>query len=152
MAGIATLDDVLRIENSAEASPQFGGSYEILANSSIKHKDKPALSFFLETESYKTPKTWTYGELFEEVNRTANFFNSLGATKDSVIAFVLPNLPQTHWVIWGGEATGIVFAVNPLLESSAIAELLKAAGTEIVVTLAPFPGSDLWQKVAASLD
>ena len=37
-----------------------------------------------------------------------------------MIAFVMPNLPETHWVIWGGEAAGIVFAIKSFeLEISA---------------------------------
>ena len=60
---------------------------------------------------------------------------------------MLPNLPQTHLTIWGGQAAGIVFAINPLLEPAAIGELLKAGGAKVLVTLAPFPGSDLWPKL-----
>ena len=56
---------------------------------------------------------------------------------------MLPNLPETHFVVWGGQAAGTVFAINPLLEGSAIAELIEASGASILVTLAPFPGLGL---------
>ncbi len=111
----------------------------------------PALSFFIRTEDHRKPEVWTYQTLLERITQTANFFYRLGATKDTVIAFVLPNLPETHCVIWGGQAAGIVTAINPLLESTAIAELLNAANASIVVTLAPFPGTDLWPKMAKAL-
>ena len=52
---------------------------------------------------------------------------------------MLPNLPQTHLAIWGGQAAGIAFAINPLLEPAAIAELLSAGEAKVLVTLAPFP-------------
>ena len=42
------------------------------------------------------------------ITQTANMFRKLGIGRDDVIAFVMPNLPETHWVIWGGEAAGIV--------------------------------------------
>ena len=64
-----------------------------------------------------------------------------------MIAYVLPNLPETHFVIWGGQAAGIVCAINPLLEGEAIGKLLKAAGASVLVTLAPFRGRSL-AKVA----
>ena len=64
-----------------------------------------------------------------------------------MIAFVLPNLPETHLTIWGGQAAGIVFAINPMLEPPAITELLHAGGAKVLVTLAPFPGTDLWAKL-----
>jgi len=34
-------------------------------------------------------------------------FHRLGVRNDSVVAYVLPKLPETHFVIWGGEAAGI---------------------------------------------
>ena len=68
-----------------------------------------------------------YESFFARITATANFFHSLGVGKDDVVAFVLPNLPETHLTIWGGEAAGIVFAINPLLEPAAIGELLGPA-------------------------
>lgn len=151
MKGIASLTDVIALEAKANRATLPASSYELIATRCRKAPKDPALTFFLQTADYKKARTWNYRELLRQIHRSANFFHSLGATKDTVIAFVLPNLPETHWVIWGGEATGIVFAVNPLLESAAIGELLAASEAEIVVTLAPFPGSDLWQKVQPQL-
>ncbi|HUB91199.1 MAG TPA: acyl-CoA synthetase, partial [Dyella sp.] len=84
----------------------------------------------------------------DEVTRTANLFHTLGADKDTVIAYVLPNLPETHFVIWGGQATGIVAAINPLLEPEAIVALLNAMNARILVTLASFAGASLWRKLS----
>ena len=82
--------------------------------------------------------TWSYESFFARITATANFFHSLGVGKDDVVAFVLPNLPETHLTIWGGEAAGIVFAINPLLGPAAIGELLRAAEAKVLVTLAFF--------------
>src|SRR4051794_31492398 len=87
----------------------------------------PALSFFLRVAEHRRPERWTYAQLLARITQAANLFHALGATKDSVIAFVLPNLPETHFVIWGGQAAAIVCAINPLLEPRAIAELLRSA-------------------------
>ncbi len=122
-------------------------TYEAIRNGAILAPGAPALSFFLTVDEHRKPETWTYRELFARVTQTANFFHRLGATKDTRIAFVLPNLPETHFVIWGGEAAGVVVALNPLLEGAALGALLEAAGAEILVTLAPFPGVDLWSKL-----
>ena len=54
-------------------------------------------------------------------------------------------------MIWGGQASGIIAAINPLLETEAISDLLDTANAEILVTLAPFPGTDLWPKVQPAL-
>lgn len=147
-SGIASLRDVEAAEAAGLPADLPDSTLELIRRSASRHPELPALSFFLRAEEHRHPQTWTYRELLEEIIRTANFFDELGAGKDTVIAFVLPNLPQTHFTIWGGEASGIVFAINPLLEASAIAELLHAAGAQLLVTLAPFPGTDLWPKLA----
>lgn len=150
--GVATLADVEAIE--AQGWPQNvpASTYELIRRTTERIPSAPALSFFLTTDGHRSPRTWTYAQLFGEITRTANAFRSLGAGEDTVIAYVLPNLPETHFTIWGAQAAGIVFSVNPLLEPEAIADLLRAAGATIVVTLAPFPGTDIWQKVARALD
>lgn len=150
MSGIASQADVLAIE--AQGAGRLPGStYEMLQRGAAIDPDAPALSFFLRSADHRRPQRWTYRELMRDIHRTANFFTRIGVRKDTVIAYLLPNLPETHFVIWGGEAAGIVCAINPLLEPAAIADLLNAAGAEVLVTLAPFMGTDLWQKVHAVL-
>ncbi len=68
------------------------------------------------------------------------------------MAFVLPNLPETHFVIWGGETAGAVLAINPYFEPAQIANLMKAARARVLVTLAPNPVVDLWTKLAPCLE
>ncbi|MCA8276090.1 acyl-CoA synthetase [Burkholderia sp. AU30280] len=151
MNGIATRDDVLAIEAQGLPADLPASTYEMICAGAAIDPSAPALSFFPSADAHRDAERWTYRELVRDITRTANLFTRLGVSSDSVIAYVLPNLPETHFVIWGGQAAGIVCAINPLLESEAIGSLLKAAGASVLVTLAPFPGTDLWQKVAAIL-
>jgi fatty-acyl-CoA synthase len=148
---ITSLADVEAIEAAGWPSDVPTSTYAMLQRGAALDPLAPALSFFLTTAGHRRPQTWSYTELLREITRTANAFQSLGADRDTVIAYILPNLPETHFVIWGGQAAGIVFAINPLLEPASIADLLSAAGAHIVVTLAPFPGTDLWSKVAQAV-
>ncbi len=127
-------------------------TYAALQRCAARHGDAPALSFFLDAKQFQRTHDWTYAELFADITRAANAFHELGIGPRDVVAFLLPNLPETHFTIWGGEAAGIVMAINPLLEATQIGELLRAANAKLVVTLAPTPGSDLWQKLASQLD
>lgn len=163
MNGIASLQDIVEIEkksimsggsgggsdSSAIAADLPGSTYDMIRQGAALNPEAPALSFFLQADAYKQAETWSYRQLLQQITRTANFFHGLGASKDSVIAFILPNLPETHFVIWGGQAAGIVLAVNPLLEADVMLELLNTVRVSILVTLAPFPGTDLWQKVSS---
>lgn len=149
MNGIANLSDVERIERTAPTLP--ASTYEMIRQAASVHAAAPALSFFFSAQDHDRPLTCDYRTLFAQITATANFFHSLGVGKDDVIAFILPNLPQTHLTIWGGQAAGIVFAINPMLEPAAIGELLRAGSATVLVTLAPFPGSYLWPKVQTAI-
>lgn len=146
MNAIASIADVLAIE-SAHHALLPDSTYEMIGAAARAHPDASALSFFLRVEDHAKPQVWTYQTLFSRITATANFLHELGVGSDDVVAFVLPNLPQTHLAIWGGQAAGIAFAINPMLEPAAIAELLDAGQAKVLITLAPVPGMDLWTKL-----
>lgn len=123
-----------------------GNTYEMIARGAAIAPDQPALSFFLGADDFRHPYVWTHAELLADITKTANALRRLGIGRGDVVAFVLPNLPEAHFVIWGGEAAGIAFAINPLLEAEQISELLVAGKAKWLVTLAPAPGSDIWEK------
>ncbi|MBV8503321.1 MAG: acyl-CoA synthetase [Paucibacter sp.] len=144
MNAITSLADVLALE--AEPAPALpSSSYELIAAAAAAHPSAPALSFFARVEDHASPLVWSYAELLDGIHATANLLHELGVGPSDVVAFVLPNLPQTHLVIWGGQAGGIVFPINPLLEAAAIADLLRASQAKVLVTQAP--GSELWAKL-----
>lgn len=147
--GVRHLDDVHAIE-AHEPDPigAIQNTYDLLLRGSRRHPDAPALSFFLRTEDHTAPMVWTHREWMARITQTANALRQLGVNRSDVIAFILPNLPETHWTIWGGEAAGIVFAINPLLEPTLMSELMNAARPKVLVTLAPTPNTDIWQKAS----
>ncbi|RQR27782.1 acyl-CoA synthetase [Burkholderia sp. Bp9143] len=152
MNPIATEADVIAIETQGPPADLPASTYEMIRQGAAIDPSAPALSFFLRTVDHRKPLRWTYAELLRDITRTANLFARLDIDRQSVVAYVLPNLPETHFVIWGGEAAGIVCAINLLLEGAAIASLLNAAGARVLVTLAPFPGTDLWPKIQPVLE
>ena len=153
IGAVGSVEDVLAIERRA---PELAGcdisTYALLSAGLSQAPDSPALSFFLKSEDYENPFVWTGQQWLACITQTANMFRRLGLQRDDVVAFVLPNLPETHWTIWGAETAGIAFAINPLLEAPMMLELMNAAQPKFVVTLASTPGSDLWEKVSPILD
>jgi fatty-acyl-CoA synthase len=124
-------------------------TYDLLKKGAAINPDATAISFFLAGDSYDQPMQVTYRDLMANITKTANLFHDLGVGPRDVVSYLLPNLPHTHYVLWGGEAAGIVNPINPLLEPGTIAEICQAAGTKILIALAEFPQSDIWQKVMA---
>ncbi len=147
---IRSLADIELIEQTPLAARDLPAStYELIQRSAARAPEAPALSFILQGTAGEQPYRLSYSELLGKVTQTANAFHRLGLRPGKAVSFLLPNLPQTHFTIWGGEAAGIVNAINPLLDAEHIAELIHASDSELLVTLAPFPGTDLWAKVEA---
>lgn len=148
MSQIATLADIEAIEKvPLEEQNLPSSTYEMLLRGAELGGNKVALSFFLRGSAYDRAVEFTYPELIGNIRRTANMFHDLGVGPDDVVSMVLPNLPQSVFTLWGAEAAGIVNPINPLLDPPQIVEIMRAARTKVLVTLAPFPKLDIWEKV-----
>lgn len=127
----------------------FFNTLDMIKHGAAIDADAPAISFFSSGAAYANAVTVTYREFLAQVTRTANLFHDLGVGPRDVISYLLPNLPQTHFILWGGEAAGIVNPINPMLEPGTIREICRAAGTKVLVALGDSPGSDIWEKALA---
>jgi fatty-acyl-CoA synthase len=128
-------------------------TYEVLQSSARDFADLPALTFLMRGTLDEQPIVCSYRDLFARVTQAANAFHALGVGPTDVVAYLLPNLPQTHATIWGGETAGRVAAVNPLLEPDQVLHILRAVKAKVLVTLAPgMPGLDLWAKCEPILE
>lgn len=147
---VATLADIEAIEATPlEERDLPPNTYALLQQTASKHPNLTALIFFLQAtgEAYKDNVSYNFKELLGKVTQTANMFHGLGVGSNDAVTYILPNLPETYFTQFGAEAAGIANPVNPLLEPHVWAEIMNAAKTKVLVTIAPLPGSDLWDKV-----
>jgi fatty-acyl-CoA synthase len=150
---IAKVADVERIELKALTEQyQTENTYDLLRQAAAQHGEREALVFVPKGTADEPPFVYSYAALFRRVTQAANLFHRLGVGPRDVVAYVLPSLPQSHFTLWGGEAAGIACAINPLLEPTHIVEILRAAGAKVLVTLAPGPGGELWDKMATVIE
>jgi fatty-acyl-CoA synthase len=148
MGQIRTLADIEAIERVPLAERQLPEStYAMIRQSALTFPDRPALIFFPDGEHYQASLQVTYRQLLGRIHQVANMLADLGVGPTDVVSLLLPNLPQTHFALWGAQAAGIVNPVNPLLSASQIADILRAARTKVLIALGPWPGSDIWEKV-----
>jgi fatty-acyl-CoA synthase len=148
---IRTLADIEAIEREMPFGQRVreSSSYAAIECAALRFPDRPAIIFLPTGAADDAPVTLTYRELFARITQTANLFSALGVGPRDAVSCLLPNLPQTYFVLWGGAAAGIVNAVNALLTPQQIAEILRAADSRVLVTLGP--GTPLWDKVQAAL-
>ncbi|MBU2648470.1 acyl-CoA synthetase [bacterium] len=146
--GIKTYADLLEYEKTPlEQRLKAFNTYDLIKQGAALDPEALAISYIQSGDRYQDPVQIDYGTLMTNINRTANLFHHLGVGSNDVVSFLLPAIPQTHYVFWGGEAVGIINAINPMLETGTLRDILQAAGTKVLVALGDSPGSDIWQKV-----
>ena len=120
--------------------------YDVLCATADRHADRPAVSFQIKSGAKDKAETLTWRAFRTQVTRAANLFRKLGIGEGDVVAYMLPNANETAIALLGGCTAGIVNPINPLLEAEQIAALLKETNAKVLVTLAPFPKTDVAQK------
>ena len=133
---IKTLADIEIFEQTPiEDRMTCFNTYDLIKQGADINPDAIAMSFIMSGDAFEEPMQVTYKEFIQQINRTANLFHDLGVGSTDVISYLLPNIPHTHYVLWGGEAAGIVNPINPLLEPATIRDICLAADTKVMVAL-----------------
>ncbi|MHC8354283.1 AMP-binding protein [Pseudomonas sp. LB3P81] len=119
--------------------------YELLQISAKTHPDQIALSYINSLTPLDT-QHFSYTELLCNVNRAARLILDLAGRHKPVVSLLLPNIPQSQYLLWAAASVGIANPLNPLLNEDALYNLMLEAKTDLIFVLGPLPGNDLWQK------
>ncbi len=122
-------------------------TYEALQLGAALDPDAAAIRFLTKADPDETPLTVSHAQFIARVTQAANLFHHLGIGANDVVSLLLPLVPQAFFALFGAQAAGVANPVNPLLSATQIAEILRAAGTKVLVALGAVPGSDIWDKV-----
>ncbi|HHL21927.1 MAG TPA: acyl-CoA synthetase [Aliiroseovarius sp.] len=125
--------------------------YGVLARTTQKFGDRPAVSFQLTSGPEDKAETLTWQEFHDKSVQAANLFRSLGIGEKDVVAYLLPNANETLWALIGGAIAGIVNPINPLLEPEQIGSILRETGAKVLVTLKSFPHTNVAQVAAEAV-
>ena len=99
---IASIEDIENIEKTPlEDRLDIKNTREVFERSCEQYGSKIALKYLFFGRSDEQPVTFSYQELFNKIRQAANLFNHLGVNEDNPVSFLLPNLPQTHFSLWG---------------------------------------------------
>ena len=149
----ATVADRTRMENemSWEERDVPVTLHQLLSRTAGKFPSRNAMSYQLLSGPTDKAETLSWQQLLDKTNQAANLFRSLGVGENDVVAYVLPNCNETLLTFLGGAVAGIVNPINPLLEPEQIASILRETNAKVVVTLKPFPKTDVAQKVAEAV-
>ena len=146
-APVRSLQDVQRIEARplAEALP-VQSTYEIFVNSAAAFGDKTALTFLPTADPAAEPIRWSYAQLLTGIHQTANLLHHLGVGPQDAVAVLLPGCLEYHLALWGGEAAGIVQALNPMLTDEKIAAMMQLARAKVLIAYGGEGDLGYWSK------
>ena len=147
----ATLRDKALIESVPVADRMTATSvYDLLGQTAAKHGARPAITFQIKSGPDDKAVTLTWADTHAQVTQAANLFRALGVGPDDVVAYLLPNCNETAIALLGAATAGIVAPVNPLLDVEQTGAILREAGAKVLITLAPFPKTDVAEKAHAA--
>lgn len=125
--------------------------YEFLTRTATRFPNRPAITFQLLSGPGDHATTLNWRELHQRVTETANLLRELGVGPNDAVAYLLPNSIETPVVLLAGATAGIVNPINPLLDATQIAGILRETKAKVLVTLKAFPKTDVAQKAAAAV-
>ena len=149
----ATRQDALDIENEMPWADRDRPQtlYAMLREVTDAFPDRPAIGYQLLSGVRDPARTMTWAEFHGQVCRAANLFRSLKVNESDTVALVLPNSLETAVALIGAMVAGIANPINPLLEPEHIGAILRETDAKVVVTLKPFPRTDIARKVAEAV-
>lgn len=127
-------------------------SYDIIRHSAETYPDNIAMIFLLSATLEEDPLKCSYRDFMTAINQTANALAHHGIEPGSACSIILPNLPHTHFALWGCQALGIAGPINPMLEPQAIRDIMLASESRALICLGPTAESDIWEKVFRVVD
>ena len=125
--------------------------YQMLERTATRVPDNDAISYQLLSGPQDKAETLSWSQLMAQTCQAANLFRSLGIGETDVVAYILPNCTEIITTLLGGAIAGIVNPINPLLEPEQIASILRETNAKVVVTLRPFPKTDVAEKTAEAV-
>lgn len=125
--------------------------YGQLSETTQKFPNHKAISYQILSGPKDKAETFTWTQLHAKVSQTANMLRGMGIGPKDVVAYVLPNCNEAVLTLLGGAVAGIAQPINPLLDPEQIGSILRETGASIVVTLRPFPKTDVAEKTAEAV-
>jgi fatty-acyl-CoA synthase len=122
-----------------------------LEHSAARHGERLALTALDSIAPGAALRRWSHAQYVADVRRAAHLFARLAGSAAPRVALLLPPSPEAHFALWGAEAVGVACPINHQLNPEHVAELVRAAGANIVVALGPCAELDIWSRVAGLL-
>ena len=120
--------------------------YTALRRAAADAPDRPAIRQLASPED-DSPRTITFRDYLEQVERAANLFHVTGAGEKPVVAILAPFVPEAFIAAWAATLEGVYVPINPFLEPAHVAGIMAAAGVNILVAATDAAGPGAWSRL-----
>jgi len=142
-----TLTDIEQSERLLLATRLAARStYELLRAAAEKTPEHRALGCASAARQANQPVSLTYRVLLGKVHQTANLLADLLIGTQDVIALLLPDMLETHLLLWGGQAAGIVYPIPSSAPLDQVMTLVRMVEAKVLAAPGPDVSQDLWRK------
>ncbi|BAH52811.1 AMP-binding protein [Rhodococcus opacus] len=132
---VRSREDILGVEQQRYQHLLPGSTiHACLAESARRHPDKSAI-LHLDGPDFMAPsRDVTYRELLNGVEASASVFLERAAGAPSVVAVMVPMVPEGLFATWGAQRVGTAVPLNPFLELASLVNVLNLTSATVLVT------------------
>ena len=120
--------------------------YELIREVATRDPERTAIVLLPGGKPSNRPEGLSYAALLGGMHQTANLLADLGVKPGDVIAVLLPNLLETHLLLWGGQVAGTVCLLPPMLPVEQAIALLRVAKARVLVAAGPKVSQEVCQQ------
>jgi fatty-acyl-CoA synthase len=120
-------------------------TYAVLSRAAALWPERTALSVLPTAAQWRGPATRSFGELLADVHRAANLLNECGIGRGDAVGLISPNCDELIAATLAAQAAAIAAPINGALAADHIAELLRRAGTRVLVAAGPELDAAIWE-------
>jgi fatty-acyl-CoA synthase len=126
--------------------------YECIRAAAGADPAKPAIIHLLSADPQTVPRTLSYAELIDAIERAASLFHESSGNDRSSVGIILPMVPEALIAAWAAATAGIASPINPYLEPEHIVSLLNASRATVLVTGCAKHGRGAWDRIDHIVD
>ena len=149
----ATPGDLEAIESIPLADRGIPEStYALLSRAARLWPDRRAVTVLPDATRWTEPSLRTFGGLLADVHRAANALHDLGVRRHDAVTLISPNCDELITATLAAQLAGIAAPINGALSRDHIAELVRRAGSRILITAAPELDATTWATAQHLID
>jgi fatty-acyl-CoA synthase len=132
---LRSVDDIGQLEqvDPAELRPA-DTIYGCLARAAAAHPDKAAMIVVSPPDFRAPSRVVSYRQLVDSVAQSACLFRDCAGPAGSVVAMMLPMMPEGLMGTWGAATAGVAVPLNPFLGLESMIGILSQTRASVLVT------------------